>query len=77
MNIYKLTQTVNTDYDTFDAAIVAAENAECAQQMHPGGGLVVERGTEEWADPKDVTVELIGTSTDEKQQVLLASFNAG
>lgn len=50
MNIYKIFQTVNDDYDTFDAAIVLANNEEEAKRMHPGlhwGGFY------EWNEEKN------------------------
>ena len=33
MNIYLISQEVNNEYDTFDSAIVAAENVEEAQKI--------------------------------------------
>jgi hypothetical protein len=35
MNIYILTQSTNNDYDTYDSAVVYAEDAESAQLIHP------------------------------------------
>ena len=35
MNIYKLSQTINNDYDTFDSCIVIAKNEEEAVKVHP------------------------------------------
>ena len=35
MNIYKLSQTINNDYDTFDSCVVIAENEEEAVKVHP------------------------------------------
>ena len=37
MNIYKLSHTINDDYDTFDSCIVIAENEEEAIKIHPNG----------------------------------------
>lgn len=71
MNIYLISQSVNQEYDTYDAAIVAAKDSESASYMHPGFG-----GNETWTDAKNVTVQLIGT-TDQEAGVILASFNAG
>ena len=39
MNIYLLTQDVNVDYDTYDAAIVCAESEEEAVKIHPDGEI--------------------------------------
>ncbi len=35
MNIYKLSQTVNDGYDTYDSCVVCAENEEKAKRIHP------------------------------------------
>jgi len=35
MKIFKLSQNVNNDYDTYDSMIVIAENEEQAKRMHP------------------------------------------
>ena len=35
MNIYKISQSENNGYDTFDSAIVAAESEEKARDMNP------------------------------------------
>ena len=55
MNLYLLTQSVNTDYDAYDAAVVAAYNEDDALRMHPAGvwgtlRLVGERGSERWVE---------------------------
>lgn len=35
MNIYKLSQDLDNDYDTYDSVIVIAENAADAIKIHP------------------------------------------
>lgn len=35
MNLYKLTQSLNSGYDTYDSVIVAAENEHNAIRIHP------------------------------------------
>jgi len=35
MNIYRLSQKVNTGYDSFDSCIVLAETSEAAKRIHP------------------------------------------
>lgn len=35
MNLYKISQDVNDDYDTWDSAIVCAENENEARKIHP------------------------------------------
>lgn len=79
MKLYRIWQTVNNDYDTYDSAIVCAENEEEARNTLPSpygdwGGSMPE-----WADsPKQVKVKEIGiANSDQKKGVVLASFNAG
>lgn len=38
MNLYLIWQEKNTNYDTYDSAVVAAESAEDARWIHPGMG---------------------------------------
>tara|TARA_R110000796_G_scaffold149430_2_gene266252 strand:- start:1272 stop:1523 length:252 start_codon:yes stop_codon:yes gene_type:complete len=38
MKLYKISQDTNTGYDTFRSAVVVANSAEEAQNIHPGGG---------------------------------------
>ena len=35
MNLYKVEQSDNRDYDTYDSFVCAAENEEQARRMHP------------------------------------------
>jgi hypothetical protein len=37
MNLYKISQTSNCDYDTYNSAIVCAENEAAARVIHPSG----------------------------------------
>lgn len=37
LNIYLLKQSINNEYDTFDSAVVIAENEEEARKIHPSG----------------------------------------
>ena len=37
MNLYKISQDENNDYDTYDSAIVAAETEDAAKRTHPSG----------------------------------------
>lgn len=85
MNIYKIYQDTNNDYDTFDSAIVYARDEERAKRLHPGGGInenETEDGTySSWTAVKNVKVQLIGTAPENGDEynegVILASFNAG
>lgn len=83
MKLWLISQTVNSDYDTYDSAVVAAETAEAAVLIHPGGDnrwpLKETRPYYDWAMTiTDVNVKLIGDATsDIAPGVILASFNAG
>jgi hypothetical protein len=80
MNIYKVSQNVNEDYDTYDSFVVIAEDEDSARATHPAG--YEWDGTEKdcystWCDAKEAKVELIGATEKAKHEVVLASFNAG
>ena len=82
LNLYKIFQNFNDDYDTYDAAIVAALNADGAKAIHPGteGGLSNEEawGMDTWAPIEKVVVVYIGkASVGTEVGVILSSFNAG
>ena len=81
MKLFLISQKENRGYDTYDSAVVCAENADAARQMNPSG-----RGEVRWGDsfstwcssPEKVTVRLIGeASPDIAVGVICASFNAG
>lgn len=40
MNLYKISQDVNNNYDTYDSAVVVAANLEDAKMIHPSGEYV-------------------------------------
>lgn len=91
MKIYKISQTENNDYDTYDSAVVCAENEEEARLMHPDGAYNYreEKSEEErwkkadrpygtWAKKEYVKVELLGEAKEGlKIGVIIDSFNAG
>ena len=84
MNIYKLTQTENNDYDTFDAIIVTAKTEQDARAIHPeqnSSWFTLHNWTEKhatWAtDPSHVTATLIGVGNHEAGLIIMTSFNAG
>ena len=88
MNIYRISQSVNQDYDTWDSAVVIAENEEQAKYMHPqkwAWDIYDDKtwdGQDEeysgWCPVEDVRVQLIGTALPgAKQEMVVASFNAG
>lgn len=91
MNLYLISQNKNNDYDSFDSAVVVSSNEELARQFHPNGHCFWggdewwhkddnrSWGTDcTWTEPKNVTVELVGTALDDAKEgtVICASFNA-
>ena len=79
MNLYMISQDVNDNYDTYDGAVVAADNPLSAQAMHPSGfNKDFTFSNYEWCNIQDVKVELIGKAkSGTKAGVILASFKAG
>lgn len=84
MKLYLISQTENTDYDTYDAAVVVAESEEEARQLDPGGKngeLFVWRTAHfnnGWcSSPDQVQVDYLGTTVVTRKGVICASFNAG
>lgn len=87
MNLYKISQIVNNDLDTYDSAIVAAENEDEAKKIHPSiyeeniDGMWWERDDKysSWAFKlEQVKVELIGEAKEGTPKgIVLSSFNAG
>ena len=37
LKLYRISQTVNTGYDTYDSAVVVAESEDAAREIHPDG----------------------------------------
>ncbi len=79
MNLYKIAQTVNNGYDTYDSAVVAAPDEETARNTHPGGpAYTMSEDLESWAEARHVKVTLIGMAESHVPVgVVVSSFNAG
>jgi len=81
MKLFKISQDVNNDYDTYDSAIVCAENEGEAVTIHPGGDAYEERGCfwlGVWCKQEFVKAECIGEAkVGTEKGVIVASFNAG
>jgi hypothetical protein len=84
MKIYKIWQTVNNNYGTYDSAIVVADNEEDARMMSPSDiGDIYYDFTRNiitaWACKfEQVHCEYIGEAKNGmKKGVVVASFNAG
>ena len=93
LKLWKLSQDVNDDYETFDSAVVVARGHSAASMIHPVGDKVYWNGTDwlwaddnsdfglnSWANPVDVKVVLIGDANSgllDEGDVVCASYNAG
>ena len=80
MKLFKLTQDVNNDYDTYDSIIVCAEDEDDAKTIDPNGDVCKEvcEPYSSWCGQKDVQVKYIGEAYSLLGRgVILASFNAG
>ena len=79
MKLFKISQDKNCGYETYDSAVVAAENDEEARLLHPGDRNwdgTDNSGT--WCNAKDVKVKYLGEAKDDTYPgVIVASFNAG
>lgn len=65
MKLYLISQTENTGYDTYRAAVVAADSPAQARLMHPDGSgqpVKIDRHASWVDDPALVTVVEIGTA---------------
>lgn len=79
-NLYLISQDTNTEYDTYSDAIVAAWTEDEARNIHPRGytpSWMISFSGGDWAEPKDVSVKLIGVAEQDIKGVVLASFHAG
>jgi hypothetical protein len=79
VKLWKISQTKNDGYDTYDSAVVAAETEELARLTMPSESEKWGERYSAWApDPTHVRVKLIGNAIDEIEPgVIVASFNAG
>ena len=73
MNLYLLTQTAVTGYDTYDSAVVCAPSAKAAREIRIGS-------KESWPDnPEKVYAKYLGKAGKycRNPDILCSSFNAG
>lgn len=78
MKLWKISQDVNNDYDTYDSAVVAAETEEIARCIPPGAMYAGGRWPADIWAPVDKVVEYIGEAKPGTASgVIVASFNAG
>ena len=77
--LYRVWQSVNQEYDTYDSFVCCAEGAEEARVMNPTGNIDEDYIGRCWTnDLSEVHVVEIGTANDWIEKgIILASFNAG
>ena len=66
MKLIKISQTQNRGYDSYDSAVVAAEDGAAARLMHPSsyGGFGKDMHHDWCQDPGDVSVEYLGEARE-------------
>ncbi len=78
MNLYKVSQSINNKYDTYDAIIVVAPSAKAAKQTPPDEYCTPNGGWGVWAPIEHLEVEYLGVAAKSLPEgLVLASFNAG
>lgn len=79
MKIWKLTQSDNSGWDTYDSIIVAAETESEAKNIMPDEHAAFGKHYNSWASSIDgVNAECIGEAIKGTVSgLILASFNAG
>ena len=80
MKLFLISQDQNTDYDTYDSAVVSAPDEEIARQMDPSTGKPNDWSDRysPWCDgPQHVIVRYLGEVADMEQGIVCSSFNAG
>lgn len=92
MKLYKISQSSNTGWYTYDNAIVVANSKEAARRIIPSCFYfydeafyykyknqepIVEKVDPSWCNPKHVKVELIGSTNLPDGTIVCSSYNAG
>lgn len=83
MNLYLISQTEVTGYDTYSDAVVAAKSAKRASAIHPRGnneGWKEDVAPSWCSSPMLVKVEYLGKACkaqSRKEGVICASFRSG
>lgn len=93
MKLWHIWQSDNSNYDSYDSAVVAAETEKEAQYTHPSEYVwrnnnwcyhssitdsFYEGDCGTWTHPSKVKVEYIGEAVEGTEAgVIVASFNAG
>jgi hypothetical protein len=82
LKLYRISQSVNNDYDTYDSAVVVARTEDEAQGIRPGGGDWDDGCCfQQWAASKpSVDVVYLGEASGDLEnfgEINCASYNAG
>jgi hypothetical protein len=84
MKLYRISQTENSGYDTYDSAVVLAKNPIDAKNTNPMTGEPMTdkdwtRKYSYWCSKlENVQVEYLGdTKYEQEDPIIVASFNAG
>jgi hypothetical protein len=80
MKLWKLSQTDNGAYDTYDSCVVAADTEDQAKATHPSGrDEPFPSWRIDWAsEPSKVMCQYLGEAADGVPAgVICASYNAG
>ena len=83
MKLYRISQTENIGYDSYDSAVVLAKNFIDAKNTNPRTGQQMRMC--DWVDNQhwcskleNVQVEYLGDAKyDQSDPIIVASFNAG
>lgn len=74
MKLWKISQDVNNDWDTYSDGVVAAETMEDAQKIN----LSASDDRYSWAAVEDVKVEFLGEAKPgTKPGIICSSYHAG
>lgn len=84
MFLFKLSQDVNNDYDTYSSCVVVAKDPSSAKAMTPYDPRFDEHPDhpyreQAWASVEDVKVQCVGVASAglAEGEVICASFHAG
>jgi hypothetical protein len=64
MKIYRISQNINDGYDTYDSAVVAADNEEDARNIHPSQFVTHFRGDKWYGTYSSPPIEEYETEND-------------
>lgn len=76
LKLWLISQKENTEWDTYDSAVVAATTEEEARLINPDGEWILSSA---WcSSPDKVHVKYLGIATEDVEPgIVLSSFNAG